>query len=221
MPAKSATITTSAAKPHSRPMSSFFGLCFGPISGEETVPPGTDAYQSVWPCGASARACRRRCKNAHLVRTGCRSVGRRPGRTGPPRRCRTRSPCPAAAGRTAPCQRKRAVPARARRSWCKSARRPRAGHRTERRCAGRWAGRTRCFRPVGTSGDTASSERLAARAAWRRRRGRSRRCRTAARRISGRAWQNLVSVLDFSHCNIRLSILQSILCVLYSHYLIF
>ena len=45
MPAKTATITTSAAKPHSRPMSSFFGLCFGPISGEETVLPGGGAYQ--------------------------------------------------------------------------------------------------------------------------------------------------------------------------------
>ena len=53
MPAKTATITTSAAKPHSRPMSSFFGLCFGPISGEETPPPGAGAYQSPWPWGAS------------------------------------------------------------------------------------------------------------------------------------------------------------------------
>ena len=34
-------------------MSSFFGLCFGPISGEEAVPPGAGAYQLPWPWGTS------------------------------------------------------------------------------------------------------------------------------------------------------------------------
>ena len=52
-PMRTAAITTSAAKPHSRPMSCVFGLCLAPISGEETAPPGADAYQPVWPCGAS------------------------------------------------------------------------------------------------------------------------------------------------------------------------
>ena len=34
-------------------MSSFFGLCFGPISGEEAVPPGAGVYQLPWPWGTS------------------------------------------------------------------------------------------------------------------------------------------------------------------------
>ena len=230
MPAKTATITTSAAKPHSRPMSSFFGLCFGPISGEETAPPGAGRIPVALALGcfgrghaadgaktragrepaaaarADARAERGRRAGVGRVRrvllrrdglrraggSGSRCVGRsRRSGTGAPQLVQKRTPSSSG-----------------------------APHRAQVR------GAAGCADAVGSAGwDVGGIRRLRGGgllgqhgAAGAADHGAVRQLRAAFRAEHGKT-SFLFRI--FSHCNIRLSILQSILCVLYSHYLLF
>lgn len=230
MPAKTATITTSAAKPHSRPMSSFFGLCFGPISGEETVPAGRRRIPVALALGRfGARACRKRCKNARRPRAGCRSAGKCPGRTGPPRRygracrallrrdglCRAGGSGSRCVGRSRRFRRGRAAVGAKANAVIERRAAFRAGARGGGLRGRSGFGRLGCRRVRRFRGDWLLGQHGAAGAADH---GAVRQLRAAFRAEHGKT-SFLFRI--FSHCNIRLSILQSILCVLYSHYLLF
>ena len=84
-------------------MSSFFGLCFGADLRRGDPRRRARAHTSrAWPWGASGAG---HAADGAKTRAGRSSRlpqrGQMPGQQ-PPRRCRTRSPCPAAAVRTAP-----------------------------------------------------------------------------------------------------------------------
>ena len=228
---KTATITTSAAKPHSRPMSSFFGLCFGPISGEETPPPGAGAYQSPWPWGASGAGMPQTVQKRAPGASRLPQRGQMPGPNGAaaPVWGAPAAPCCGGTDCAGPAEADRVVSDGADGSGAGA---PQLVQKRTPSSSGaphfvQVRGAAGCVDAVGSAklgclsgygafrGDGLLGQHGAAGAADH---GAVRQLRAAFRAEHGKT-SFLFRI--FSHCNIRLSILQSILCVLYSHYLLF